>query len=94
MKSIPQKRVFKLNLNENEIEELIIENHLGLKLVEARKNKIVDKVSFKGSSNLKEIYLAENQITSMNFVEDIKGFVEKLHLRANKIEKITEKRDL
>lgn len=60
MKSIPQKRVFKINLNENEIEELIIENHLGLKLIEARKNKIVDKVSFKGSSNLKEIYLAEN----------------------------------
>lgn len=52
--------MFKINLNENEIEELTIEDHPGLKFIEARKNKLVDKISFKGSKNLREIYLAEN----------------------------------
>ena len=39
----------KVNLNENELEELIIEDHGGLKMVEARKNKLEEKISFKGS---------------------------------------------
>ena len=60
VKSLPQKRVFKLNLNENEIEELVIEDHEGLRVIEARKNKLETKISFRGCSNLKEVYLAEN----------------------------------
>jgi Leucine-rich repeat (LRR) protein len=63
--------VFKLSLNENEIEELIIENHPKLEFIEARKNKLVNQISFVGSTKLTNIYLAENQITSVQFFNDL-----------------------
>ena len=47
-------------MNENELEQLTIENHEGLRQIEARKNKLVDHISLKGCKNLTELYLAEN----------------------------------
>jgi Leucine-rich repeat (LRR) protein len=84
--------VFKLSLNENELEELIVENHPALKSIEARKNKLVDKISFFASNSLSEIYLAENQINSMNFMKHTTSAI-KIHLRNNKIERLSNEND-
>lgn len=52
--------MFKLSLNENELEELNLSRHTSIKLVEARKNKLVDKIDLSYVNTLTELYLAEN----------------------------------
>lgn len=88
MNSLPQQRVFKLNLTENEITSIQIVDHPALQYLEARKNQLIaPQISLSGCTNLVELYLAENNIESLDFFAGLPG-LKKLHLRANKIEKI------
>jgi Leucine-rich repeat (LRR) protein len=84
--NLQQKRVFKLNLNENEIASITLHNHPALELLELRKNGlIVQSINLYQLNHLTELYLAENQITTLDFFRDL-SHVKKLHLRGNKIE--------
>lgn len=81
-----------LNISGNKLEKVSDgwSGHANLRIISAVDNKFKNLTNFKNLPKLEELYLAMNQISSLNGCEGGLPSLTRLHLRRNKISTIDE----
>jgi protein phosphatase 1 regulatory subunit 7 len=90
IKVLPQiasQSLFKLVLDENEIETSELKTNQGLRILSMNKNKMVNLNGFTRFFNLEEFSIQENEITTLEGLSSLPK-LKKLMLNGNKLEKL------
>jgi len=91
---LPQPRLFKVNLSENEIASAAnFTGHANLLSLNLSKNKLVNLAGIHNMARLTELNLSENEITSLSLMRNLPN-LKTLNLNTNKIEVLDDLPDL
>lgn len=86
--NIPQPRITRVNLSENEIDNCSnFQGHTSLLCLELKKNKLLTCVGLANMQLLTELYLNENEITTLKDLNNLPS-LRKLDANTNKLESL------
>ena len=92
--TIPQPRVTRVNLSENEIDNCAnFAGHPNMLLLELKKNKLINCAGLGNMPQLTELNLSENELTSLKDLNNLPS-LKKLNANTNKLESLDDLPDL